>query len=90
MEIRIGGPEKAPQERVVREGIWVADNGLATVDVGLRDAWLQVSLFACQYGGVTPECDADLAQMRDLVRDLGYSRIGETRIEDNVVMLELL
>lgn len=84
------GAERAPKERVIREGIWVANNGLAAVDVGLRDAWLSVNLFACQYGGVTPECDEDLAQMGQLIRDMGYTRTGETKIEDGVVLLELL
>lgn len=66
------------------------DNGLATVDVGLTDAWLYVELSACQYGGVTPECDADLVEAGLLIKELGYTRTGVTKEEDGVVMIELV
>lgn len=86
----IWGAESPPVASEVVEGIWVMDHGLVTVDVGQADAWLMVNLSACRYGGVTPECDADLAEARDLIRELGYTGIGETREEDGLVMLELI
>lgn len=87
---RVGRAENAPADRAVREGFWVMDNGLVTVDVGLRDAWLLVNLFACQYGGVTPECDTDLTEAGRLIRELGYTRTGVTKIEDETVHIELI
>ena len=77
-------------ERVVIEGAWIMGNGLVGVDVGRSGAYLGVDLFSCQYGGVTPECDADLAEAKDLIRDLGYTRTGAVTIEDDQVVMELL
>lgn len=78
-----------PVETEVQEGIWVMSNGLVTVDVGQADAWLMVISSVCQYGGVTPECDADLAEAAKLIRELGYSETGDYRTEDDVFMVEL-
>jgi hypothetical protein len=86
----IWGAESPPVTSKVQEGIWVMGNGLVTVDVGQADAWLMVLLAACRYGGITPECDADLAEARDLIGEMGYRRTGETRIEEDVVMIELV
>lgn len=77
-------------EGVMVEGAWIMANGLVGVDVGRSGAYLGVDLFSCQYGGVTPECDADLAEARSLIRGLGYTRTGTVTIEDGQVVMELL
>lgn len=86
----IEGAMLPPVTSKVHEGIWVMGHGLVTVDVGQADAWLMVILAVCQYGGVTPECGADLAEAGELIRELGYTNTGETKIEDDVVMIELV
>lgn len=74
----------------VVEGVWLMANGLVGVDVGKTGAYLGVDLFACQYGGITPECDADLEEAKVLIRELGYTKTGKAWIEDGQVTMELL
>lgn len=85
----IEGAVLPPVTSEVIEGIWVMSNGLVTVDVGQADAWLMVIGSVCRYGGVTPECGADLAEAGVLIRELGYTETGDYRTEDDVFMVEL-
>ncbi len=84
------GAESPPVTSEVHEGIWVMGHGLVTVDVGYQGAWLMAELSHCQYGGVTPECDADLAEAAVLIREMGYRRTGEYKEEDGAVHIELI
>ena len=84
------GAESPPAASEVIEGIWVMNHGLVTVDVGYQGAWLMAELSHCRYGGVTPECDADLAEARDLIAEMGYRRTGEVKEEGGAVHIELI
>ena len=79
-----------PVTNETQEGIWVMSHGLVSLDLGTGGACLMVELSACQYGRVTPECDADLAEAALLIKELGYTRTGTTEEEDGLVLLELL
>lgn len=88
--IVVEGAESPPTVSEIHEGIWVMTHGLVTVEVSLTDAWLMVISSVCQYGGVTPECDADLAEAGLLIKELGYTKTGVTKEEDGLIMMELV